>query len=88
MGAGPPIRNAARVVVVDETGRVLLFRGCSQEWDPPRVAWYMPGGGLEAGETHEEAALRELEEEGRPHWRGTGAVRLDQTDDTPCVEAD
>ena len=27
------------------------------------MGWYMPDGGLEAGETHEEPALRELEEE-------------------------
>lgn len=63
MGEEPPVRNAARVVVLDETGHILLFRGCSQEWDPPGMAWYTPGGGLEPGETHEEAALRELEEE-------------------------
>ena len=63
MASGSPIRHAARVVVVDEADRVLLFRGCSQEWEPPRIAWYTPGGGLEAGESHEEAALRELEEE-------------------------
>ena len=37
VGAGLPIRNAARIVVADESDRVLLFRGCSQEWEPPRV---------------------------------------------------
>lgn len=55
----PIVRQAARVVVLDETLRVLLvklsYRGRS--W------WCAPGGGLEAGKTHEQAARREVAEE-------------------------
>ncbi|SDI01693.1 NUDIX domain-containing protein [Agrococcus jejuensis] len=56
------VRRTARVLCVDETGATLLFH---TRWDlellPPR--WLTPGGGIEAGETEREAAVRELFEE-------------------------
>ncbi|MDR7273330.1 NUDIX hydrolase [Catenuloplanes atrovinosus] len=55
-------RRAARVLLVDEAGRVLLFRGV----DPGRPGepyWFTIGGGLDEGETPAEAARRELREE-------------------------
>ncbi|MGF7235983.1 MAG: NUDIX hydrolase [Frankia sp.] len=58
--AAPKVRRAARVVLVDGQGRVLLFRHEDSHNDPH---WQPPGGGLEAGETFKEAALREVAEE-------------------------
>ncbi|MBN8204705.1 NUDIX hydrolase [Microbacterium esteraromaticum] len=53
------LRVAAYGVVTDDAGRVLLAR-----WvEGRRVAWTMPGGGLEAGEDPELAVRRELREE-------------------------
>ena len=56
-------RVAARVLVVDPDGSVLLFRG----FDPARpddgTWWLTPGGGVDGQETLEEAARRELYEE-------------------------
>jgi 8-oxo-dGTP diphosphatase len=54
------MREAARVIVLDELGRVLLVRF---EFRDGRTVWATVGGGLEAGETHEDAARRELLEE-------------------------
>ncbi len=47
----------ARVAVIDSAGRFLLVK---QSYAP---GWLFPGGGVEFGETCEEAALRELHEE-------------------------
>lgn len=55
-------RSAARVVLTDDAGRILLF----EDSDPglPGARWWMtPGGGIDPGETHLQAAVRELREE-------------------------
>ncbi len=53
-------RPTARVLLIDGLDRVLLF-----EMHPAdgRVFWCPPGGGLEPGETHGQAAVREVREE-------------------------
>lgn len=51
-------RDAARVIVLDEDDRVILLR-----YDEGHVFWAVPGGALEIGETHADAAVRELHEE-------------------------
>lgn len=71
-------RRAARVLLVDGAGRLLLLHG----GDPARPGerwWFTPGGGLDEGETLAQGAARELAEEvglrvdpaelGDPVWR-------------------
>jgi 8-oxo-dGTP pyrophosphatase MutT (NUDIX family) len=71
-------RRAARVLLVDGAGRVLLFRG----FDPARPEhrfWITPGGGLDPDESPAAGAARELAEEtglrihpddlGQPVWQ-------------------
>jgi 8-oxo-dGTP diphosphatase len=55
----PLYRPAARVLLIDPSDRVLLFRVKLRN----RLLWITPGGGLEAGESFEDAARRELFEE-------------------------
>jgi 8-oxo-dGTP pyrophosphatase MutT (NUDIX family) len=67
----PVFRPTARVLVVDRAGRVLLFGGqISGEGadgggsrDRGVRTWFTPGGGVRAGESVEQAAVRELAEE-------------------------
>lgn len=57
----PIRRRAARVILLDAAGRVLLL--AARDPGDGRVVWFAPGGGVEAGETLEQAAARELAEE-------------------------
>jgi ADP-ribose pyrophosphatase YjhB (NUDIX family) len=54
------IRSAARLLLLDANRRVLLFRHTDGHG---REFWATPGGGLESGETAEQAARREAAEE-------------------------
>ena len=69
-----------RVVLRDRAGRILLFRAVLAS----RTAghwWELPGGGIEPGESYQQAAVREIREEtgldisaaqvGPPRWRRT-----------------
>jgi HEAT repeat protein/8-oxo-dGTP pyrophosphatase MutT (NUDIX family) len=56
----PERRRASRLIVLDPEGRILLFRYRRKNGE---MFWAPPGGGLEEGETFEQAALREAFEE-------------------------
>lgn len=54
------MRVAARALLLDPDDRVLLVRF---EFPNEPELWAMPGGGVDEGETHEQAIARELREE-------------------------
>ncbi len=81
-------RRAGRVLVLDETGRVLLLHG----YDPARPDepyWLTVGGGAKPGESLAQAAARELAEEvgllappealGEPVWHEVVEFGFDGT---------
>ncbi|WP_210505381.1 NUDIX hydrolase [Naasia sp. SYSU D00057] len=55
-------RATSRVLLFDQDDRTLLFLQYGKSRDvPPR--WITPGGGIDPGEDHDQAAIRELQEE-------------------------
>ncbi len=56
-------RETSKVLLVDERRRVLLLSGIDRT--KPEVApwWFPVGGGIEPGESPEDAAIREVREE-------------------------
>lgn len=75
MAPTPGLRRTSRIILMDETGAALLFMTAAP--DSTRFArWITPGGGVDPGETHEQAGVREVFEEtglvidnvGEPVW--------------------
>lgn len=56
-------RLAARMILIDEIGRTLLFRGVDPMNSSGPTWWFTPGGGREGDETDEQTARREVYEE-------------------------
>jgi putative (di)nucleoside polyphosphate hydrolase len=54
-----PYRRGVGIVLLDARGRVFV----AQRIDTKEIAWQMPQGGIDDGETPRQAALRELHEE-------------------------
>ena len=80
-------RLTSRVLLFDRDDRILLFLTTAP--DTSSVArWLTPGGGVDAGESHHQAAVRELEEEtglvipnvGAPIWAHDFVVQWDAAD--------
>ena len=69
-----PYRPCVGVALINPAG--LIFAGQRIDSDAP--AWQMPQGGVDAGETPEQAALRELSEE-----IGVPPTRVQVLDATP-----
>ena len=60
---GPVERRAARVLLLDDDGRILL-QHCRDPAAPAAGSWWnTTGGGLDDGESASQAAARELREE-------------------------
>jgi 8-oxo-dGTP pyrophosphatase MutT (NUDIX family) len=55
-------RRAARVLLIDDASRVLLFHAFDPHTPQDRY-WFTAGGGLDEGETPAQGAVRELREE-------------------------
>jgi 8-oxo-dGTP pyrophosphatase MutT (NUDIX family) len=56
-------RRSAKVLLLDPDGRVLLFKGVDPAQPSQAAIWFPVGGGIDQGETVEEAAVREVKEE-------------------------
>lgn len=63
MPSEPTDRPTSRVLLIDQQDRLLLFRAELISRQQGSWYWFAPGGGVEAGESYEEAATRELWEE-------------------------
>ena len=87
------IRHTARVIVMDEQKRALLILVDDRQLHhldyPNHIQfWITPGGGVEPGETHAAAAMRELVEEtgihiaslGEPVWEFSRVLRFSNDD--------
>ncbi|HXQ18865.1 MAG TPA: NUDIX domain-containing protein [Acidimicrobiales bacterium] len=73
-GTGPAARRAARLLVVNAEGRVLLFSGSDPSAPHLGRWWFTPGGGLEGDEDEAAAGRRELFEETGLEARDLGPV--------------
>ncbi len=78
-------RDVVRLVVLDASHHVLLFDTRDPTYPDLGTWWELPGGGINAGETYVDTAIRELREEtgisavpaqvGSPTWRRVATFR-------------
>ena len=54
-----PLRNGVGIVLLNKDNKVFV----AKRIDNPNNFWQMPQGGMDPGETHHQAAIRELYEE-------------------------
>lgn len=64
-------RSVVRIVALDAAGHVLLLHTGDSTDASLGTCWELPGGGLNPGEDHRTAAIREFAS-GQPH---TGSIR-------------
>lgn len=63
-GCSVYVRRTGRAVLFDPQGDVLLLRSwCGGSISGLEWAWFLPGGGVEPGESPQDAAIREVAEE-------------------------
>jgi 8-oxo-dGTP diphosphatase len=87
-------RPSSRLLIIDDQSRVLLFK--FEHTQGPLSGqrfWATPGGGLDLGETYEQAACREMFEEtgliiGHPGPQIARRITTFQTPDGETVQAD
>ena len=80
-------RLTSRILLFDRDDRVLLFLTKAPDTSG-EARWITPGGGVDPGESHHDAALRELHEEtglvldalGAPVWAHDFVVQWDAAD--------
>ena len=80
---GLRIREAVRALVLDSDDRVLLVRF---EFPDAGTRWALPGGGIEPGESHEDALRRELAEEAGLHDPEIGPHIWDRVHIIPFID--
>jgi len=70
-------RASSRVLLIDPSGAALMFLQYGKSHSvPPR--WITPGGGVDPGESHDQAAIREVFEETGLRLESVPAAFLDE----------
>lgn len=70
-------RATSRVLLIDPSGAALMFLQYGKSHSaPPR--WITPGGGVDSGESHDQAAIREVFEETGLRLESVPAAFLDE----------